>query len=75
MSRAPSSETPGAGAVPLQKADDPPRDEGWRIASASEETVPVRVAAERVKADEQAERLRLVTGRRRSLLPRRQARR
>jgi hypothetical protein len=31
---------------------------------ASEETVPLRVAAERVEAEERAERLRLVTGRR-----------
>jgi hypothetical protein len=35
---------------------------------ASEDTVPVRVAAERVEAVEQTERLRLVTGRRRSSL-------
>jgi hypothetical protein len=36
---------------------------------ASEETVPLRIAAERVEAEERAERLRLVTGRRRGRQP------
>lgn len=49
-------------AVPLRKQE---RSEEPRSAWASEETVPLRVAADRVEAEERAERLRLVTGRRR----------
>lgn len=58
--------TPGtqaADAVPLRAAAEP--SEEPRSAWASEETVPLRVAAERVEVEERAERLRLVTGRRR----------
>jgi hypothetical protein len=57
--------TPGtqaADAVPLRGATGP--SEEPRSAWASAETVPLRVAAERVEAEERAERLRLVTGRR-----------
>jgi hypothetical protein len=50
-------------AVPLQRRE--PSEEP-RSAWASGETVPLRVAAERVEAEERAERLRLVTGRRRA---------
>jgi len=46
-------------AVPLQKRE--PSEEP-QSAWASGETVPLRVAAERVEAEERAERLRLVTG-------------
>ncbi|MGB7587309.1 MAG: hypothetical protein WBM00_01230 [Solirubrobacterales bacterium] len=59
--------TPGtqaADAVSLRGAAGP--SEEPRNAWASGETVPLRVAAERVEAEERAERLRLVTGRRRS---------
>ena len=59
--------TPGtqaADAVPLRGAAGP-REEP-RNAWASGETVPLRVAAERVEAEERAERLRLVTGQRRA---------
>jgi hypothetical protein len=55
--------TPGTqavDAVPLRGAAGP--SEERRSAWASEETVPLRVAAERVEAEERAERLRLVTG-------------
>lgn len=58
--------TPGtqaADAVPLRGAAGP--SEAPRSAWASEETVPLRIVAERVEAEERAERLRLVTGRRR----------
>jgi hypothetical protein len=51
-------------AVPLHRPDG--RDEEPHSAWASEETVPLRVAAERVEAEERADRLRLVTGRRRA---------
>lgn len=57
--------TPGtqaADAVPLRGPAGP--SEEPRSAWASEETVPLRVAAERVEAEERAERLRLVTGQR-----------
>jgi hypothetical protein len=50
-------------AVPLRKRE--PREEP-QSAWVSEETVPLRVAAERVEAEERAERLRLVTGRHRA---------
>jgi hypothetical protein len=49
-------------AVPLRRREPSEPRSAW----ASEETVPLRVAAERVEAEEQAERLRLVTGRRRT---------
>jgi hypothetical protein len=52
--------TQAADAVPLRGAAGP--NEEPRSAWASEETVPLRVAAERVEAEERAERLRLVTG-------------
>ena len=58
--------TPGTqatDAVALRVAAGP--SEEPRSAWASEETVPLRVAAERIEAEERAERLRLVTGRRR----------
>lgn len=51
-----------ADAVPLRGVAGP--SEEPHSAWASEETVPLRVAAERVEAEERAERLRLVTGRR-----------
>jgi len=47
-------------AVPLRGVAGP--SEEPRSAWASGETVPLRVAAERVEAEERAERLRLVTG-------------
>lgn len=50
-------------AVPLHRPDG--RDEEPQSAWASEETVPLRVAAERVEAEEREERLALITGRRR----------
>lgn len=53
----------GPVAVPLCGPDG--RDEELQSAWASEEMVPLRVVAERVEAEEQADRLRLVTGRRR----------
>ncbi len=53
-------------AVPLRKRQ--PSEEP-RSVWASEETVPLRIAAERVEAEERAERLRLVTGRRRGRQP------
>lgn len=59
--------TPGtqaADAVPLRGATEP--SEEPRSAWVSEETVPLRVVAERVETEERAERLRLVTGRRRA---------
>ncbi len=52
-----------ADAAPLRGAAGPSGEP--QSAWASEETVPLRVAAERVEAEERAERLRLVTGRRR----------
>lgn len=50
--------------VPLRRPDG--QDAEPQSAWASEETVPLRVAAERVEAEERADRLRLVTGRRRA---------
>jgi hypothetical protein len=45
-------------AVPLRRRDEVPQS-AW----ASEETVPLRVATERLEAGEREERLRLVTER------------
>jgi hypothetical protein len=50
-------------AVPLPRSAG--HDEEPQSAWASEETVPLRVATERVEAEERADRLRLVTGQRR----------
>jgi len=52
--------TQAADEVPLRGAAEP--SEERRSAWASEETVPLRIATERVEAEERAERLRLVTG-------------
>jgi hypothetical protein len=50
-------------AVPLRKPDaDEQRHSAW----AAGEAVPLRVAAERIEAEERKERLALVTGRPRS---------
>lgn len=52
-------------AVPLKGSADSGsagQPSGW----AAEEAVPVRIATEREEAEERAERLRLVSGRRRS---------
>ncbi|MGA8745932.1 MAG: hypothetical protein WB507_08710 [Solirubrobacterales bacterium] len=51
-------------AVPLRGLNG--LDEEPQSAWAPEETVPLRVAAEQVEAEERADRLRLVTGRRRA---------
>jgi hypothetical protein len=51
-------------ALPLRAPDG--REEEPQSAWASEETVPLRVAAERVEAEELTDRLRLITGRRRA---------
>ncbi len=55
----------GAGGGPAAQAGRT-RGEEPQSAWASEETVPLRVAGERVEAEERADRLRLVTGRRRA---------
>ena len=63
---APGTQEPVA--VPLRRSagqDEEEQQSAW----ASEETVPLRVAAERVEAEERADRLRLVTGRRRARRP------
>jgi hypothetical protein len=52
--------------VPLKGSADPGPAEAGPNGWAAEEAVPVRIAAERAEAEERAERLRLVTGRRRS---------
>jgi hypothetical protein len=54
----------GPVAVPLRSPGG--RDEEPQSAWVSEEAVPLRVAAERVEAEERADRLRLVNGRRRA---------
>jgi hypothetical protein len=56
-------ETQAPDAVRLRGAAGP--GEGPRSAWASEETVPLRIAAERVEAEERADRLALVIGGRR----------
>jgi hypothetical protein len=61
MSEATTSRAREAEAVPLQKPD---ADVQTRSAWAAGEAVPLRVAAERVEAEERKERLALVTGRR-----------
>jgi hypothetical protein len=55
-----SSETQAPDAAPLRGVAEP--DEGPRSAWASEETVPLRIAAERVEVEERADRLALVIG-------------
>lgn len=60
MSEATTSRAREAEAVPLRRADaDVQTQSAW-----GEETVPVRVAAERIEAEERAARLCVVTGRR-----------
>jgi hypothetical protein len=62
---APGTQEPVA--VPLRRSAG--QDEEPQSAWASEETVPLRVAAERVEAEERADRLRLVTRRHRTRRP------
>jgi hypothetical protein len=64
MSDATTSRAPVREAVPLR---NPSAGEESQSAWASEETVPLRVAAERIEAEERADRLALVTGHRRAL--------
>lgn len=64
MSNADASGTQEPAAVPLRKSVG--QDEEAQSAWAAEKTVPLRVVAERVEAEERAERLRLVTGQRRA---------
>jgi hypothetical protein len=70
MSGATSTRTQSEGAVPFRPAEEAPPEEKARDAWASEDTVPLRDASGRVEAEERAERLRLVTGRRAQARPR-----
>lgn len=64
MSEAATPQAQEPEAVPLCKPGAPSVNP--QSAWASAETVPLRVVAERVEAEERAERLRLVTGQRRA---------